>query len=216
MGKFFKNFFGKEPVLPIQAPFDEIKKRCRILIIDDKEFEYQTLFERDGYTITKWTVDDDIDIEKIDNAYFDIVLLDVDGVATNRSEKHGLGLLKYIKEKNPAQVVILYSAKSFSLDDHSYVKMADDSLKKSADYYEFKKRVDSLLETRTSISFYLSVANNIVKNDKIIYDINSALKQAIMDKNSIELRKVLENLKIGADIVEKLLAISMTAIKFFS
>jgi hypothetical protein len=35
-------------------PFSEIKKRARMLVIDDSDFPYQTLFERDGYTLEKW------------------------------------------------------------------------------------------------------------------------------------------------------------------
>ena len=32
---------------------EEIRKRTRILVIDDSEFVYKTLFDGDGYTIEK-------------------------------------------------------------------------------------------------------------------------------------------------------------------
>ena len=51
---------------------DEIRKRARILVIDDNEFAYQPLFENDGYTIEKW--DDLDDLPKLEKGYFDIIL----------------------------------------------------------------------------------------------------------------------------------------------
>lgn len=209
------DIFKKREAKPIQkASFDEIKKRSRILIIDDNEFEYKLLFEKDGYLIDKWTTNEDIDQNKIDSIYYDIILLDVNGVATDRSEKHGLGLLEYIKKKNPAQIVILYSSERFNFDEQKYIKLADDSLSKSADYYDFKKQVDFFLENHTQIAFYLGVVRNIVSNTKDITTVEEAIEDAIRTGEKDTLRAKLEDINLAGDLIEKIIVVVTVASKF--
>jgi CheY-like chemotaxis protein len=87
--------------------FDEMKKRARLLVIDDNDFPYQSLFDRDGYTLDKWNDVDDL--SKIESGYFDIILLDLQGVGIAQSAEQGLGVLKHIRRKNPCQILIAYS-----------------------------------------------------------------------------------------------------------
>ncbi len=82
----------KRPKWP-DIPFDEIKKRSRLLVIDDDDFPYQTLFERDGYTLEKWP--DVTDLPKLESGYFDILLLDLQGVGRQQSSEQGLGILRH-------------------------------------------------------------------------------------------------------------------------
>lgn len=209
------DIFKKREAKTIQkASFDEIKKRSRILVIDDNEFEYKLLFEKDGYLIDKWTTNEDIDQNKIDSIYYDIILLDVNGVATDRSEKHGLGLLEYIKKKNPAQIVILYSSERFNFDEQKYIKLADDSLSKSADYYDFKKQVDFFLENHTQIAFYLGVVRNIVSNTKDITTVEEAIEDAIRTGEKDTLRAKLEDINLAGDLIEKIIVVVTVASKF--
>ena len=64
------NFFKKNkwPNLP----WDEIKKRSKILVIDDNEFYYKQLFTKDGYTIEQWH--DVEDLSKLEYGHFDLIL----------------------------------------------------------------------------------------------------------------------------------------------
>ena len=45
-------FFSKKKQWPNLA-IEEIRKRARILVIDDSDFFYLQLFKNDGYTIEK-------------------------------------------------------------------------------------------------------------------------------------------------------------------
>jgi CheY-like chemotaxis protein len=47
-------------------------------VIDDQDFPYKELFERDGYTVTKW--DDVHDLAQLESGEFDLILLDLLGV----------------------------------------------------------------------------------------------------------------------------------------
>ena len=78
----------KKPTWP-EISLDEIKKRARLLVVDDSDFPYQSLFGRDGYTLEKWP--DITDLPKLESGYFDIVLLDLQGVGREQSKEQGLG-----------------------------------------------------------------------------------------------------------------------------
>lgn len=139
--------------------FEEIKKRAKILVIDDNDFAYTTLFTRDGYTIEKW---DDIDnLERLENNYYDLILLDIQGVGQNESEEEGFGILKHIRKKSPAQIVIAFSNADWSLKYQDFFDLADKKLAKSQDYVEFKRVVDSLLEQRFDPNYYLEKISKV-------------------------------------------------------
>ena len=138
---------------------EEIRKRARILVIDDMEFTYLDLFKKDGYTIEKW--DDVDDLTKLENRYYDIVLLDIQGVGRDLSQEQGLGILKHLRKTCPAQIIIAYSNADFSLEYQNFFRMADETLSKSDDYVQFKRTVDRLLSNRLSIDFYIERIENI-------------------------------------------------------
>lgn len=134
-------------------PFDEIKKRAQILVIDDADFVYGPLFDRDGYRLDKW--DDVEDLSKLEDGYYDLLLLDIQGVGRELSQEQGLGVLRHIRAVNPAHLIIAYSNADWSLRYQEFFRMADATLAKGADYVEFKRTVDSLLKQRFSLGFYL-------------------------------------------------------------
>src|SRR5271154_4025408 len=95
-------------------PFEEIKKRARLLVIDDSDFPYAELFKRDGYAIEQWR--DVEDLSKLENGTFDLIMLDVQGVGKEISpSEQGLGVLHHIREVAATQVVIAFSSADFSL-----------------------------------------------------------------------------------------------------
>lgn len=61
-----------------QLSLEEIKKRARILIIDDMGFAYGDLFRSDGYAIDEWK--DVESLSRLEEGDFDLILLDVHGV----------------------------------------------------------------------------------------------------------------------------------------
>ena len=165
MGMF--NLFGKfsnKKWPSISA--DEIRKRSRILVIDDEDFLYFDLFERNGYNIRKWN--DIEDLEKLVNAEYDVILLDIQGIGKDFSPEQGLGVLKYIKEKDPTQIVVAYSAADYFLKYQDFFHIADDTLDKTSDFFVFKTKVDNLLKRRHSMSFYIEKVAS--KFDEIMLD----------------------------------------------
>jgi CheY-like chemotaxis protein len=134
---------------------DEIVRRSRILVIDDGEFPYKKLFERDGYTIVQWT--DVEDLPALERGEFDLILLDLLGIGHAESQDEGFGLLKHIRKTSPAQIVIAYSNADLSLEYQPFFRDADAVLHKTkTDYVEFKREVDRLLADHFSLGFYIN------------------------------------------------------------
>lgn len=129
-----------------------------MLVIDDQEFPYRKLFQRDGYTVEKWN--DVKNLTDIETGRYDLILLDLKGVGRKESSDEGLGLLKHIRSSCPAQLVVAYSNSEFPVDAQPFFRMADEVLPKTADYAEFKRTVDALLDERFSLGFYLRRIEN--------------------------------------------------------
>jgi CheY-like chemotaxis protein len=144
--------FDKRAPWP-RPTFEEIRKRARILVIDDQDFPYQPLFARDDYNLTK--KDDVTNLSELEDGSYDLILLDLQGVGTKESADEGLGILRHLREVRPAQMVIAYSEAMFSLEAQPFFKVADGVLQKSADYLTFKAKVDELLRARFSLGFYV-------------------------------------------------------------
>jgi len=66
------SFFRRSSAAWPDVPIDEIRKRARIVVIDDTDFLYLQLFKRDGYTVDKW--DDVMELQKLESGYYDIIL----------------------------------------------------------------------------------------------------------------------------------------------
>lgn len=143
-----------------EVPLTEIRKRARLLVIDDAEFAYQSLFERDGYTIEKWP--DVIDLPKLEAGFYDLILLDLQGVGREQSTEQGLGILRHLRRTVPAQITIAYSSADWSLKYQEFFDLADAVLAKGADYVDFKSTVDKLLQQRFSLGFYITRVQELV------------------------------------------------------
>jgi CheY-like chemotaxis protein len=132
----------------------EIVRRSRVLVIDDGDFPYLRLFERDGYTIEQWP--EVTNLGSLETGEYDLILLDLMGVGRAESSDEGFGLLKHIRATSPAQIVVAYSNADLSLEYQPFFRDADAVLHKTkADYVEFKRTVDQLLDKRFSLGFYL-------------------------------------------------------------
>ncbi len=142
------------PVVLPEIPFEEIRKRARLLVIDDQGFNYKALFEKDGYSLTEWR--DVEDLTKLEDNTFDVVLLDVNGVGKLISNEQGLGVLQHIRQTSPTQLVIAFSNAKFDLKYQNFFDLADATLSKDVDYVDFKRKVDELLRSRFSAGFYVA------------------------------------------------------------
>ena len=152
----------------------EVRKRSKLLVIDDQEFPYLNLFKRDGYNLEHWQEIENL--SRLSDGDYDLILLDLHGVGTEESSHGGLGILKYLREERPTLIVVAYSASSFPLDEQPFFDRADKVLSKTADYVDFKRTVDELLQARFTPDFF---AARLVRE---VTESDSASARAALEK----------------------------------
>lgn len=123
-----------------------LKKRIKILLIDDEESLNIEQFNREGYSLEYW--DHVRSLKPLNHGEFDILILDIKDIAKNISEEDGFGVLKSIKENNPLQIVIAFSAYSYDLSKKKFWDLADDAVDKPVGFVEMKEVLDNVIFNR--------------------------------------------------------------------
>lgn len=217
-----KTFFWKDKYLELAkhksiSDFEEIKKRTRIVVIDDENSFPTSIFENEGYSINKW--DNVKDYSKLENGFYDIIVLDIKGVAQHLSEEDGLGVLTDLKEKNPAQIIISYSQHSYDLNKVQFFQLADDNITKPSDYLKIKRTIDNLIVTKFRPERYITALNRLLETNNLptkdIIKINSEISRAITKNDTLNLKKILESTNTSAEVVKQTISLASTIIKFF-
>jgi CheY-like chemotaxis protein len=208
-------FFSRVPEWP-KVEHAEIVRRARVLVIDDGDFPYKQLFERDGYTVQQWS--EVSDLAALETGEFDLILLDLLGVGRAESADEGFGLLKHIRETSPAQIVIAYSNSDLSLAYQPFFRDADAVLHKTkTDYVEFKRTVDKLLDERFSLGFYLDRIGKELADHAP--DASKAVKKArvaIVSGNLEPLRHYLSKKVEDKATIDRVIALASVAVKVAS
>jgi len=148
--------------LRLQLPLSEIRKRARILVIDDDEQAFPSaLLLREGYNVVYWPRVESL--RELESGEYDLIVLDINGVASAEiSTNDGLGVLDHIKKCNPAQLVIAYSGKQYDLSQSSFWRIADDFLGKPSSLITCKEKIDALLKTKFTPEHYWDEITKII------------------------------------------------------
>lgn len=217
-----KNFiwFNKDinlKTFKVTDDFDELKKRTRIIVIDDENSFPTKLFKDEGYSIDKWDLVKDY--SKLENGFFDIIILDIKGVAKHISEEDGLGVLISLKKNNPAQIIISYSQHSYDLSKIEFFQLADDNIAKPSDYLKIKSILDNLISTQFKPDRYINTLNQILlKNhidEKNIKKIKVEIAKAIKTKKTPDWNNSLDFIQNRTQLVKQVKSLGETIIKFF-
>lgn len=138
----FWNYIKKR-VKSERKNLNKINKEINILFIDDKSFKVVDILKAAGWQNTSRIQDvDSMDDKIIREA--DIFFIDIQGVGKKlKFKEEGLGLVEAIKKKYPNSRVIVYSSESTGNIFHQALRIADDSLSKDADPYQFIQLVEN-------------------------------------------------------------------------
>ncbi len=145
--------------------FDELKRRLKIVIIDDEDIFPITLFKDNGYNVEKWDLV--IDYSKLESGFYDIIVLDILGIAQHISEDDGFGVLENLKNNNPSQIIIAYSAHSYDLSKRKFWEMADETIAKPSRFLKMKEVIDNVITTKFHPHRYLDVLTKTLKHFNI-------------------------------------------------
>jgi DNA-binding response OmpR family regulator len=125
--------------------------------------------QRDGYNIVDYS-----DINEIDDFIrkkYHVVILDIQGVGTNLSEKsEGWGLLKYLKSEAPHTIVIMFTGADWSITKYkTLADSADDFLGKDLEFLDFKSKLDAAIRKAFSLRYHFEIEKR-----KMISEISNA------------------------------------------
>ena len=130
---------------------EEMKKICRILFIDDGEFDVPDILINSGWKNTK-KVDDVDSLDSLDVLEADIIFVDIAGVGRRlRFSDEGLGLISALKKKYSHKKVVVYSAQRSGDRFHEGLSAADERLAKNADPFQFESLVEKFARESFSL-----------------------------------------------------------------
>jgi hypothetical protein len=217
-----KNFIWRDKTvdlksLKVPAEFGELKKRTRIVVIDDEDGFPVNLFQAEGYSIDKWkTV---TDYSKLEIGFYDIIILDIKGVAQHISEEDGLGVLISLKKKNPAQIIISYSQYSYDLNKIRFFQLADENIAKPSDFLKIKDLLDNLILTRFKPERYITELNKVLHKNNIsekeISKLNNEIAKAINSKSKPDWKRILGFVQDKTELEKQLVSLGETIFKFY-
>jgi CheY-like chemotaxis protein len=192
---------------------EEVRRQAKILIIDDEQVPFQPSFIRDGYHVERWTTIRNL--SQLTDANFDLILLDLHGVGLKDSPGlQGFGILEHLKQRNPAQLVVAYSAKPWGASFQRFFFLADAVLDKGDEYVKYKETVDSQLMRRYSPGYFVARINEAL-GDQAIYVPRIVAKavKAIQDREVAEISRYLAGRLKDEATFDRVIAILGIAIK---
>lgn len=140
-----------QPKVPVYSQ-DVLRRRLRILAIDDTRFIYESDFARDGYQIEVWNRLDSY--SQLEGYIFDVLILDIRGIAKHLSNDDGLGVLNHVRRTMNSMATIVYSSTttfSLSVDTSNADEQCDVV---GGDYQQFRAVVDKVMVQMTDVAFF--------------------------------------------------------------
>lgn len=162
-----------------------LRSKIKVLIVDDQEFLLVSALNQRKYDIYyKKDMNYAIEAEP-----FDIVILDIKGIAGNLgSNMEGFSLAKEVKKIYPNKKVLCYSS-SVRTEIASELEQIDGFIHKDIEIDQWANKLDKLIEEYISFEYQWGVLEKRLKENKIqdsdIQDIYKVFKESF-DNNSFE------------------------------
>lgn len=209
------NLFKSESVKNYRIPHDpdEIRKRIKIVVIDDDEASFPTqLLSTNGYTIEWWEKIDDRNLERLEKHHFDIIILDINDIADpSISSTDGIGVLERIKQVNPAQIVVAFSGQEFDIEKTHFFKMADDTLSKPVDFIKAKNLIDRIIDQKITLIYFWDSLSGFLQKEgvktKQVKRVEKELVGAIKNNRDVDYKLIGDKILKGVEISSKVILI---------
>lgn len=207
--------FTKDKITNYRIPHnpDEIRKRIKIVVIDDDEESFPTqLLSSNGYTIEWWDKVDDRNLQRLEKNDFDIIILDINDIADpSISSNDGIGILERIKQVNPSQIVVAFSGQEFDIEKTHFFQMADDTLSKPIDFIKAKNLIDRIIDQKITIAyFWESLSGFLTKEgvkNKQIAQVEKEIILSIKNQKKVDYKKIGDKILNGVEISSKVVTL---------
>jgi len=214
VGIFRKKRISELPVPPLA----DLRKRTRILVIDDDPHSFPfDVLRREGYAIDHWFKVDTL--RALEEGQYDLIFLDIQGVAKEYSGEDGLGILEHLKQVNPSQIVVAFSAHSYDLSKNRFWRLADDSLSKPVEAAKCKRLIDNLIESKRTPAHYWAVIADLLARQgldaKQIARVEDKVARALANKDKKAITDALEPAVKSAELAVRLASIALKIAAIF-
>lgn len=184
---------GKKRIadLPVLSR-EEARRTTRVLVIDDDPNSFPIeMLQTEGYAVDHWSTVKDL--QRLEDGRYDIIILDIQGVATHYSSADGLGILEHLKTRNPAQIIIAFSGRTYDLSKTQFWRLADDALAKPVDATTAKRVIDDMIERKRTPAHYWAVAAAALRaqglGDRELAKLEDRVAKAILSRNEAAVRE---------------------------
>lgn len=173
----------------------EIRK-SKIIIIDDKIEDLKSIVDalnREGFNnLQKKKICPPVN--DLLNANYDLIILDLNDVATELSNSDGLGILELIKESRPFQPILVVTGQKIDAEKSSIISKADLVSKKPVKGSDLANDVERvLISTKERFWASLSILRELNNIDIEIKKKLSTIDKLRLWYNRKQLEKRLEN-----------------------
>lgn len=133
-----QNQRGHDSVEAEEPSIDQIKSELKVVFVDDKKFNIVDLLRKSGWKNVSYRRDI-LDIDAVEVREAHVFFLDINGVGVAMGfHNQGMGLCGALKRKyGDKKRVVLYSGETSGDIFDNDARMADDTLKKDSDLYQF-------------------------------------------------------------------------------
>jgi hypothetical protein len=156
--------------LKIKYTSVDLKRNIKIIVVDDDDIFPVNGFNEFGYKIDRWEKLDERKLKRLKDGEFDIIILDIIGIAKDISENDGLGVLKDIKANNPSQVIVAYSGQSFDIMKNSFWDLADEKLGKPTPFIGTQEIIDNLIERTFTVQYHQNKIEKILADSNLLHE----------------------------------------------
>ena len=180
--KFFKK--AKVKTIPdLKLNVEEIRKKSKILFVDDEDVELIALLQNEGWHVEHWK--DVTSLQQLESGKYDLIFLDIGGVGKQYSpEDEGFGILKRLKKVNPSVLVVAYSGQSFDIEKSEFWSLSDASLTKSSGAIKAIEIMEDLLKDKYKSLNLWDELKCVLKNYDISEDELTKIENIIADSNN--------------------------------
>ncbi len=196
----------------------DLRRLVKILVIDDDPNSFPIeILRNEGYNLEYWP--EVKELSKLENGYYDIIVLDIQGVAQRYNREDGLGILQHIKTRNPAQIVVAFSGQTYDLSKNKFWKMADECLAKPIDATKAKATIDDLLDAERIVKHYWGVVVQLLRNDGVddrgIEKLEHEIVDLVEKKQTAQLAPRLSKILTNTETAVKIVSICMKLVSLF-
>lgn len=137
-GEWIKRKVKKEPLA-----VDELKRRTRVLFVDDEDFSVSlTTIREAGWNVSQMKDITNFNCEEVKTA--NIIFMDYMGVGQILTPtEQGIGLIKTLKKRYPEKQVIFYSGHAGFIPGHEIHSIADGWINKHSDAYVYIDQIEA-------------------------------------------------------------------------